>query len=352
MSGSQNDRTLASQVPEHDQDPVERRRILNILAQRRYSNSGQPLAGAFDMPGPSENPPSQIGSLAQYMEESFSPSSNTNPLSTLDRHAPPHSSSDIQASYYHRLGIGTTLGDSLLLPAFQQGTRRLSLEPADHGPAAPSFFLGQNSTHTFLPGASPGPSVRGALSLSYNAQLGPAPASPFADYAISMPGLSVICAKVNLFNHIVGPGFSLDIWDPRALSPICLGAPTRPCPANFQPTPLQRSIQHHAIIDVFPWPLFRDRFLYTMSLPKELRPRIAQDDMPIVTLQVMSAAKDIEGGIRVWGSNAFLAENWEVGQTFYSKFWWAIDASIVRSSNQHRARRGEGQLRFEFSDAT
>ncbi len=88
-----------------------------------------------------------------------------------------------------------------------------------------------------------------------------------------------------------------------------------------------------------------------MSLPRELRPSVAQHDMPMVTLEVMMAAKDPGGGIRVWGSNAFLAENWEVGQTFYSKFWWALDTSIIRNSNQHRARRGEGNLRFDFLNA-
>lgn len=196
------------------------------------------------------------------------------------------------------------------------------------------------------------PAARMTPVLSNDASAGPSPASPFADYAITHPGLSVMCAKIDLFNTLVGPGYPFDIWDPKALSPICLGVPTRLCPANFQPTHLQRSIQHHPMIDVFPWPLFRDRILYTMTLPKDLRPKIAQNDMPRVTLEIMMAAKDVGGGIRVWGSNAFLAENWEIGQTFYSKFWWAIDASIVRNSNRHRATRGEGQLRFDFLDAT
>lgn len=37
MSGFRRDETFAPQIPGHKQDPVERRRLLNILAQRRYS---------------------------------------------------------------------------------------------------------------------------------------------------------------------------------------------------------------------------------------------------------------------------------------------------------------------------
>lgn len=225
-------------------------------------------------------------------------------------------------------------------------------------PVAPVFSIGQNTSQipAFSTTREPlSASGRSVLPTTADAPIELVPASPLADYAVNDPSLSVICAKINLLNNLIGPGFlgTFDIWDPSALSPICLGAAIRqPCPANFQPTQLQRSVQHHPIIDVFPWPLFRDRFLYIMSLPRELRPRIVQSEMPAATVEVMMAAKDAAEGIRIWGSNAFAAENWEVGQTFFSKFWWAIDASIVRDSNRHRAQRGEGPLRFSFSNVT
>lgn len=196
------------------------------------------------------------------------------------------------------------IADSDLFPTMPLQSRdEHRLDSADYDSILSAFPQGTSSslTATF----TGQPRAGEAIPSSDDSQLQPAPTSPFVDYAISTPGLSVICAKVNLFNHIVGPGFSLDIWDPAAISPICLGAVTRPCPPNFKPTHLQRSIQHHSIIDVLPWPSFRDRFLYTMSLPKELRPKIAQNDMPSVTLEIMMAAKDAGGGLRVWGSNAF-----------------------------------------------
>ena len=165
-----------------------------------------------------------------------------------------------------------------------------------------------------------------------------------------MPGLSVIRAHVEIFHHMHGLGHEVDIFNPRQLSPISLGYEVNPCPAQFMPTPLQRRVRHHPIIDVLPWASFRDRFLYVMSLPEAMRPKIARGDMGQVTLELMLAVKDAGGGIRVWDSDPFSLESWEIGQIFYSKFWWAIDAEIVKTSDRHRALRRESPLRCNEID--
>lgn len=63
-------------------------------------------------------------------------------------------------------------------------------------------------------------------------------------------------------------------------------------------------------------------------------------------MQLMSIMKDAGGGLRIWGSNPFAKDAWEVGQLFYSKFWWAIDSDVVASSNKLRLRRGENALKI------
>lgn len=166
-------------------------------------------------------------------------------------------------------------------------------------------------------------------------------ASVFADFAISQPGLGVINAKISIFQTILGPDQSLDFWNLWAPSPIYLGVATKLCPPNLEPTFLQRNVEHHAIIDAFPWPSFRDRLLYTMTLPSESRPPIARRSMVALTVDLISAAKDVTGGIRVHGVNALSADGWEIGQTFYSMFWWALDVEIVKRSNRWRMQRGE-----------
>lgn len=87
-----------------------------------------------------------------------------------------------------------------------------------------------------------------------------------------------------------------------------------------------------------------------MSLPQNLRPQIAQDDMPNVTLKLMISIKDVGGGLRVWVSNAYSEESWEIGQTFFSNFWWALDAGTIQKSNQYRELRGENPLRLSTSN--
>lgn len=168
----------------------------------------------------------------------------------------------------------------------------------------------------------------------------------FVDYLVTTPGLSVIRAHAEIFDRLVGPSYDLDIFNPASISPISQGLEVKvdQLLTHYKPTPLQRSVKHHPIIDVLPWPSFRDRFLYVMSLQKERRPKIARQDMSAVTLELMLAVKDAGGGIRVWDHNSFCPDSWEIGQVFYSKFWWAIDEEIVRASNKHRLLRGESKL--------
>lgn len=182
----------------------------------------------------------------------------------------------------------------------------------------------------------------------YLAAAAPHPVSPFADYAISTPGVAGLCAKVEIFNHMFGSDHPFDPWDLQSVSPICSGFQVRSCPDNFKPSPLQLQVAHPIVIDLLPWPSLRDRFLYTMSLPVSLRPGIARQEMSAVVLELILAMKDAGGGLRISGSNAFLAEHWEVGPVFFAKFWWAMDAGVFRRSNQLRALRGESSLHIGF----
>ena len=63
-------------------------------------------------------------------------------------------------------------------------------------------------------------------------------------------------------------------------------------------------------------------------------------------MQLMLDIKDAGGGLRVWGADPFDAASWEVGPLVFREWWWALDAGIVRRSNQLRAQRGADVLRF------
>ncbi|KAF3016925.1 hypothetical protein E8E15_003329 [Penicillium rubens] len=55
-------------------------------------------------------------------------------------------------------------------------------------------------------------------------------------------------------------------------------------PSHLQPTPTQRLIPHHPVLDLLPWPSTRDKLIQVFNLPVNMRPQTAQDPMGIVRL--------------------------------------------------------------------
>ncbi|GAM85814.1 hypothetical protein ANO11243_038220 [Dothideomycetidae sp. 11243] len=320
-------------IPSLQEDSAERRRLLNVLAQRRYSRTVRTRRTVRRLTLIGRRKREKMQSLEAQVDGLITPPASTNTAMAIN------DSIDRQPTPLNSRGRDTT-EIAFDLPYFSNSGFSDLLGPLD-------------GIDTFAPweGQSLG-SVAGITEqISISTSTPPIRAAPvadddFADYIISTPGLNVVRAHTEIFDRLLGPGLDLDIFNPRTVSPIALGAEIRldPLLAHFQPSPLQRRIKHHPIIDVLPWPSFRDRFLFVMSLRKEQRPKIARQEMHMVTLELMMSVKDAGGGIKVWDLNSFAPESWEIGQTFYSKFWWAIDGDIVRNSNRHRALRGERNL--------
>ena len=171
---------------------------------------------------------------------------------------------------------------------------------------------------------------------------------------VTTPGLSVIRAHVTILQHMHGNGSKVDVWNPFAVSPFYQpGAPSTSLPPlafvlpdNYRPTALQKGVKHHPVIDLLPWPAVRSKILHGLTLPQEVRPQRAKGDMPSVTMQLMFDMKDAGGGLRVWGSNPFDENNWEIGPVFFQQWWWALNGEIIKRSNQIRTQRGEDILRL------
>ncbi len=169
------------------------------------------------------------------------------------------------------------------------------------------------------------------------------------DTFISTPELSLIRAHITILSLISRPTHPIDIWNLYAVSPF--NQPEDPSisplvPENYRPTQSQQLIRHHPVFDMLPWPAVRDKILNMFSLPSQARPEPARGDMPDVVMQIKFDMMDAAGGFRIWGTNAFDEENWEVGQTFFEKWWWALNGEIVRKSNALRRCRGEDVLRL------
>lgn len=208
--------------------------------------------------------------------------------------------------------------------------------------------------------------------------------SPFADETfITVPGLTVLRAHAQIVQTIQNTeNYHFDLFDPQAVSPFWVanrspglssspyeagprtlssnifssatssaGAPLQdPLPQNYRPTHSQKLVNHHPIIDVLPWPSVREKILQMLMLPLDFRPprmKGAGDSMAGVMMQMVFDMKDAGGGLRIWGSDPFNEDNWEVGQVFFEGWWWALNPEIVQKSNAKRLARGADILKLD-----
>ncbi|PKY09283.1 hypothetical protein P168DRAFT_278780 [Aspergillus campestris IBT 28561] len=193
------------------------------------------------------------------------------------------------------------------------------------------------------------------------------------DYTIHIPTLTLLNAAMSVARRL---GLSEIIWDLTSVSPFyeergtpasglstpslvtyqSNAASTTPSetadsagsgqkaylstlPPHLQPTPTQRLIPHHPMLDLLPWPNVRDKLIQVFHLPVSQRPKTAQDPMGI--LRLVYDMEDAGGeGINVHGQDPFQASGWEVGQLVFERWWWAFETDIVQTSNQARKKRG------------
>ena len=197
------------------------------------------------------------------------------------------------------------------------------------------------------------------------------------DHTIHIPTLTLLNAAMSVARRL---GLSEIIWDLTSVSPFCkdLGTPTSglstpslvtypsiaasttssgtadgadseqqthisTLPPHLQPTPTQRLIPHHPMLDLLPWPNVRDKLIQVFHLPVSQRPKTAQDPMGI--LRLVYDIEDAGGeGINVHGQDPFQASGWEIGQLVFERWWWAFETDIVQTSNQARKKRGAKTL--------
>ena len=133
------------------------------------------------------------------------------------------------------------------------------------------------------------------------------------------------------------------LWDPASrwtiTTPHLAGLPQ-----SMQPTQAQMTIPHHPLFDILPWPQLRTKLICVFSLPEQQRPSNARDEMALVR-----CAYDIEDstdGFRVNGEGMEM-DDWEVGEVFFKNWWWALDKSIVETSNAWRQKRGQSRLSIQ-----
>ena len=177
------------------------------------------------------------------------------------------------------------------------------------------------------------------------------------DYLLTVSELDLLRACMCIAFRL---GCSDQIWDLTSISPFYngpspshSGASSSPhrsslssiLPDNLVPTPAQRQLSHHPVLDILPWPTVRDKLIHVFDQPVELRPLAARGNLSLV--QLVYDMEDSAEGIRVWGADPCDSGNWEVGQVFFQRWWWALDREVVEKSNEWRRCRGAGCLDME-----
>jgi hypothetical protein len=143
-------------------------------------------------------------------------------------------------------------------------------------------------------------------------------------------------------------GVVAEYYDYEGISPFTKDGPTlgaisplvaNEWPVNLQPTQLQRSIQHHPWIDVFPWPTFRDNLLQAFEHPDLC------DEDELCRDVIEHEELNNEPILIVWG-DAWDPRNWEVTSEFLKKWGWLLIGceGVLGPTNYWRAKRGESPI--------
>lgn len=78
------------------------------------------------------------------------------------------------------------------------------------------------------------------------------------------------------------------------------------------------------------------------NLPADLWPRHPSDGTESSLVRMMYDMED--GGVRVTGPDPSKETGWEVEQSFFETWWWALDQTVINASNKRRLARGQPLL--------
>ncbi|KAE9372018.1 hypothetical protein N431DRAFT_535686 [Stipitochalara longipes BDJ] len=143
-------------------------------------------------------------------------------------------------------------------------------------------------------------------------------------------------------------GFNPDEMDSEVESPFTsaeLKISTEALPETLRPTELQKIVPHHPGLDLFPFPRWRDNMLRRgWTHPKN---EYSVDLLYGVESEALGRDCGLPGrtGLIAWGES-WLQESWEIEEGFARKYSDLFDGceELLESTNQWRARRGEGPL--------
>ncbi|KAL2021584.1 hypothetical protein VTK56DRAFT_6937 [Thermocarpiscus australiensis] len=343
-------------VPNIEEDAAERKRVLNVLAQRRYRQRKREarLAASAGASGSAASLDQQHSHSANATPERVEGVSDfqTRPASTVsgslspDLSAAPLPEDQLQQDLLDPKAVQEWLstdlqGGSMLYPLAGDGQfPAVYLDDTDT-----AFNLGlsmDTSASLNISGAIEGSSSESDLvesSLSTGSESCSFPDS----YLLPMSELTLLRAFLRIATRL---NAAQSVWDLTANSPFNLGTgpPAEQLPPTWQPTASQVLVPHHPVLDLLPWPGARDRMISVMSLPDDVRPPAARGPLSLVSF--IYDMEDGAEGVRIWGGDPYDEKSWEVGQVVFERWWFVFDRDVIERSNYWRSLRGAPPLRM------
>ena len=384
-------KTTALKVPDLDEDAAERKRILNVLAQRRYRERkrghlrklepqfNNSATNSFKLANePQQQQSATQGELRPQVDRG---ETSQNPRET---------SSGSVASSASQLFDIATFPECIIPQSCQSPTRGISNPPG----LVDDFYMGTGWTsdlyseesnferwaaQLLTPPLYPTTSSASSSCLDTNHatetnqtnETSPSVSEMEARDLAKMDvgsALQTLQVKHHIFPdesliHVLGFNLlkgCLDIakrmniddllWSLDSLSPFTVPALSGPSfehlPVNLRPTQTQVLVPHHPMFDILPWPTVRNKLIMVFSQPPELRPTQAAGSTAM--LDLVYDIEDPAEGVRISGDDPYSNENWEVGDKVFKKWWWALDSSIIKKSNELRKTRGAALLGSGF----
>ncbi|KAI1369710.1 hypothetical protein F5Y08DRAFT_101202 [Xylaria arbuscula] len=344
-------------VPNINDDAAERKRVLNVLAQRRYrerkrqdkSRTTTQDIAVTQSNSHDDEPNSLTGGLASapgiiIQEEELSISTYPDLLPSYvsvaadDYESGVVSQTGWPAAFFKLSTLGLPPGvEQPYSESIDPSISSLEVETSLTGADATSFgFPADAIDPSSLIDPSSSPSTTGNSDLA-NFSFPDSYYLPVNEL-ILMRGLLRIAIRLRCN--------TTKIWDLSTNSPFNDGThtalTTQELPQTWRPTRSQSSIPHHPVIDLLPWPSVRDRILLLMSLPDEARPAALAG--PLAVAQLAYDLEDAAEGVRIWGDDPCEPTAWEVGQVLFERWWFVFDRQVVDQSNYWRTLRGAATL--------
>ena len=343
--------TTAVHVPDLREDAAERKRVLNVLAQRRYrerrrehlkkleshlENSTSPRAG---------NTKDELNDTTYdrlngaHIDSPFAPYPSVEfpaqDFATIDS-----LTAGIEAPEVASSGWATSFDTSV--PDWPAATLLPSLFPTSKSTPSSNITTPEQTNPSTSPsslGSVEWPPVD-EMDVSSALQAMSTRSYTFPDERHTsilelklLRGCMMIAKRMSIEDIL----WSLDSTSPFT-DPALSGLSFDHLPANLRPTANQKLIPHHPVLDILAWPTVRDKMILVFSQPPEVRPPIAAS--PMALIDFVYDVEDSAEGVRIWGDDPYNAENWEAGEAVFKKWWWALDSSIIGKSNDWRKERG------------